>query len=130
VDDGNEMRSFSTGRPVWDVAYAKSGLHVLSGGESAAATLWDLSQGSALGTLEHPVGHIRSVALSPDGALAATGGDRLYPKIHLWDLGTGRVLHIYDGHTDAIIDLIFTPSGTHLLSCSDDGTMRLWQQPR
>jgi WD40 repeat protein len=64
----------------------------------------------------------RSVALSPDGGVAAVGANKtvtLYP-------GTGRKpLGQLTGHVGAVNALSFAPDGT-LLSAGKDGTVRLW----
>jgi WD40 repeat protein len=130
VDDRSEMRSFRHGTPVFDLAYSANGLHVISAGRGNTATVWDLRSGRALGRLDHPTGWITAVAISPSGRIAATGGNQYCPHIHIWDLATGRLLLVLTGHEDTVRDLEFTPDGSRLLSCSDDGTMRLWQLPQ
>lgn len=93
--------------------------------------------------LEGHTGPVGSVAISPDGTLAASGGSRRlafeitganryisYPavdfSIRLWDLGTGQERNRLEGHTDSVWDVAFSPDGKTLLSASADHTLILW----
>lgn len=67
---------------------------------------------------------IESVAFSPDGRLAVSGGwDR---GVVLWDVETGREVRRFSGHSDSVSSVAFSPDGTHVLSGSWDRTLRLW----
>ncbi len=58
---------------------------------------------------------IRTVAVSPDGKLAASGGaDR---TVRLWDVQTGMVMRTLSGHSGTVFSLLFV-SDTELLSGS------------
>lgn len=56
-----------------------------------------------------------------DAALATGTKDGL---IRLWDMRTGEVVRVLEGHMDAITSLKF--DATTIISGSLDGTMRLW----
>ena len=49
----------------------------------AVVRAWDLETGTALGTYDWEIRLVRSVAVSPDGLLAAAGGHRHFV---VWDL--------------------------------------------
>ncbi len=75
-------------------------------------------------------GHSRgvtSVALSPNGQIAASGG--LDNTIRVWNLTTGECLHTLTDHTNAVNGLAISPNGQTLGSCGDDHTVRLWNLP-
>lgn len=46
--------------------------------------------------------------------------------IRLWDVESGALLRILDGHTHGVDALEFSPNGQMLASATYDGTLRLW----
>jgi WD40 repeat protein len=71
----------------------------------------------------HPGGVSRAV-FSPDGKLALTGS--LDRTARLWDVETGKQLHILAGHTTDVRNVVFSPDGKLVLTGSSDNTARLW----
>ena len=67
---------------------------------------------------------MQSIAISPDGKLAAIG--EVSGEIKLWDLATLKDPKTLAGHTAAVSDLRFLPDGSKLVSGSQDKTIRLW----
>jgi uncharacterized caspase-like protein len=82
-------------------------------------------------------GHVNtaSLALSSDGNFIAAGpGQRATSSgdigqesgIHIWDVKSGKLLHILRGHEGNVYALAFTADGQWLASGSLDGTIRYW----
>ena len=46
--------------------------------------------------------------------------------IVLLDAATGTRVHTFEGHTDSVNAVVVTRSGKHIVSGSDDGTIKVW----
>jgi glucose repression regulatory protein TUP1 len=65
-----------------------------------------------------------SVAISPNGRYVAAGTEDSF--VHIWDLGTTRLIERLSGHTDSVYSVAFTPDGKGLVSGSLDKTLKYW----
>jgi len=68
--------------------------------------------------------YVRSVAISPDGKLIASGF--LYEGIKLWEVDSGLPLRALRGHTASVNSISFSPDSQCLASGSRDCTIKLW----
>lgn len=68
---------------------------------------------------------VYSIAFSPDGRRAVTGGEAA--TLRLWDLGPGTFVELKDGgHTDRVLDARFSPDGKTVITTSRDTSGKLW----
>jgi len=74
--------------------------------------------------LEGHRGDVKSVATSPSGASAITGG--MDGPVRLWDLRNGHAIGVLGHHDARVPGLALTPDGRCALSASIDDTVRLW----
>ncbi len=64
------------------------------------------------------------VEFSPDGTgLASTTLDA---RAQLWDVATGKVRYLLEGHRDPANVIHFSPNGKRVITASTDGTARIW----
>lgn len=103
------------------------GLRVLTVGSYQRAILWHVDDGR----VEHEWNTVAdgsggyAAAFTPDGTRLALTSDR--QSIRILDVATGDELGRWIAHDSYVRDLAFTPDGKALVSCSDDGTVCVWQ---
>ncbi|KAJ1305719.1 hypothetical protein OPQ81_010453 [Rhizoctonia solani] len=110
---------------VWSVDYSPDGSLIASASFDGTVRIWSTHdwqmKGNPLGLHD---GRVFSVAFSPNGSILAAGFKSM---IHLWDPFTGRMIgETLLGHTADVNTLAFLPDGIHLISGSDDRTIRIW----
>jgi WD40 repeat protein len=71
-------------RPFTGTAFHPSGQWLATSSNDATVRIWDAERWKPARTFTWKVGKVKSVAYSPDGTLAAAGGDR--GKIVVWDV--------------------------------------------
>ncbi|WP_016951972.1 NB-ARC domain-containing protein [Anabaena sp. PCC 7108] len=70
------------------------------------------------------LGNILAAAFSPDGQLLATCDTDCH--IRVWEVKTGKLLLICQGHTNWVRFVVFSPDGEILASCGADQNVKLW----
>ncbi|TFK35295.1 hypothetical protein BDQ12DRAFT_572061, partial [Crucibulum laeve] len=123
------------------VSFSADGRHIVSGSDDQTIRLWNAETQQPIG--EPLCGHeysVRSVSFSADGRRIVSGS---YDQtIRLWDAETqqhiGEPLRAHEnwplrGHNNSVNSVAFSADGRHIVSGSDDQTVRLWdaetQQP-
>lgn len=110
------------------------GTKVLTGGIHSAR-LWDAKTSLLLRTFEStlttpafgPVSP-NSVAFSPDGSQVLGGFPAVDNVLRLWDATTGQLLRTFEGSTDRLDAVAFSPDGARVFARSLDNTARLWDK--
>jgi WD40 repeat protein len=144
---GRPERSIAAHAPpavIHALAWDAPGKRIVTAGSDRSAKLWDAETGKLIRTFAgfdektNPNGHrgaIYAVALSPDGALLATGGADRAAK--LWLVADGEFLRDFSwrpglaAHPGALNGVHFTPDGKNLLSAGSApngrGALAVWQ---
>ena len=60
----------------------------------------------------------------PMGAQVLSGSED--KTVKLWDAASGELLRTFEGHSDAVTSVAFSPDGRQVLSGSHDNTVKLW----
>ena len=127
LSTGKEIRTFGD-KTVDAIAFSHDGKHALSGEMNPMyplsrrpghVALWDVEKGKEIWSI--PV-TAWSVAVSPDGRYALTGG--FGTKMLLLDISTGKVIREFN-IKDAL-SVNFSPDGRYALSGGLDGVIKFW----
>lgn len=69
---------------------------------------------------------VYAIAVSPDGALLASGGGD--DVAVLWDVATMKPLATLRGHTDSVVAVAWSYTGSMLATAGLDSTVRVWDR--
>src|SRR5262249_32595872 len=128
------------------VVYSPDGRTIAAATGQGLIHLWETAT-HLQRALINPAGNVTSMAFSNDGRfLAVVDGRRFgwvpapgqgkenlkwgehkhWDEIRVWDLATGKEIHRFGKHRDAIASIAFSPDGKLLASGSYDTTVLLW----
>jgi WD40 repeat protein len=116
ADSGQQLKTITCGQ-VHNLVLVPKSNQVAVGHDQF--TRYDLTSGEEVGSLNHGDMPVESVAVSADGAKAATG--TFGGEMRVWDLKTGKELARYTAHAGACWWLDFAPDGKHLVSGGGGG---------
>lgn len=109
------------------VGFSKDGAQTYSGACDGKLTWWETASASPkpLRSIEAHKGWIRSLEVSPDGKLIATGGND--NMVRLWNAGDGKLIRELPGHARHVYSVAFHPAGQFLLSGDLVGVLQQWE---
>lgn len=111
---------------VWGVALNSEATRAASGAADFTGKVWDAVTGEELHSFQH--NHIvKSVDFSKNSSLMVTGSNE--KLVRIFDLNKPEASpEIFSGHTAGIRHVLFFRNDTHLVSCADDKTLRVWDR--
>jgi WD40 repeat protein len=138
VETGKALRTIAGGGSVlYGVRYTPDGKHlVAAAGTRPEVAVFDAKTLKEVRKFDRHADAVYAAAVSPDGKRALSAGGRVAASavagakdysVRLWDIETGKELQRFDGHTNSVHGLVFTPDGKHAISGSNDGTVRMWK---
>jgi WD40 repeat protein len=133
VQDGRERHKIEVPEGVGRMALSPDGKRVLYGGwtrKTEGSTtpdvyqlrLCDTETGKEIARLPDVRDMVDSVAFSPDGRRALSGGNT---HAYLWDANTRKLLHTFDGLQNHTYAVAFSPDGTRGLAVSGNNVVVL-----
>jgi len=123
-ETGDPIRSLSGhAEGTWAVGFDPLGRFVASVGTDRTIRLWGSGRGFETRSFEER-DTWRSVQVSPDGRILATGNNN--GPVQLRDVSSGRLLRSLGGHEGGTWDLDFHPRGGPLVTGGFDGAIRSW----
>jgi len=123
VKSGKAAHTFQENQ-VWSAAFSPDASKFLMGGESIVK-LFDANNGKEISTFNGHSGRVYSVAFSPNGKEALSGGHD--GTIKMWNIESGVETHTFKAHSDVVSSLAFSPNGNQVISGSYDKTLKLWE---
>jgi WD40 repeat protein len=114
-----------TEHDVFSLSLSLDGKSVLTGSYyNEAASVWDLTTGQRLLSLDQHPDAVRAVAFAPGGRRVLAGFRD--GSLVVWNLGSGEPSTHLRAHEAAVLDVAVTADGRHALSTARDGSLILW----
>lgn len=104
------------------VAFMEGGARLASGGHDGLARLWNTQSGEELAVFRGHKGNISSITVIPGRVITGSMDN----TVRIWDAGSGEEVLSLRHHTGAVTFVGATPDGRAVVSCSDDGSVRVW----
>ena len=96
--------------------------HIVSSSIDRTIKIWDSYSKKELRTIKTQ-SYCKCITVNSDGLQIAGGDSNL---IKVWETNTGKELAILEGHRASVNALSFSPDDKKIASCSDDGTVKIW----
>ena len=111
------------GHAVTSLAYCLDPNQILTGSRDGSIRRWNRKEQKVLLRWIPHAGHVRRMAVSPDGKWVLSYGRGVVAETRL---ETGRPRLKWDRHEEAVRAVAFMPGGRRVVSGSSDGTLRAW----
>ncbi|MHB8629105.1 MAG: nSTAND1 domain-containing NTPase [Aggregatilineales bacterium] len=127
VQTGQELQQYKGHTAsVNSAVFSADGHFVLTASQDGTVILFERQTGTVIHTYTTQAGErLNSAALSPDGRLIAAGGYK--EVVYVWDAEFGRLLYTFEGHSDEVKRVAFSPDGKYIASASADLRAIVWK---
>jgi len=112
---------------VWDVGFSHNGRMLASASKDGTAIIWSIGSDRLVTRMHTLTGHEDALAFlswSPsDEHLLTCSSDR---TVRLWEVSSGRCLHVFRKHTDQVTAAAWMPDGKRIVSGGLDKHIFMW----
>jgi ribosome assembly protein SQT1 len=95
------------------------------GAYDGAIVVYDPVSGAKIQELEGP-SDVEFLCFHPKGGSVLLAGSAEDGTVWMYHLPTSKCMQVFVGHESGVTAGVFTPDGRWALSCSSDGTLRIW----
>ncbi|MGJ8696154.1 MAG: WD40 repeat domain-containing protein [Verrucomicrobiaceae bacterium] len=126
LESGEELQRYSkdAAYDVWGVAVLPGEKEIVAAGGGGHVVRYDLETGKELMSYKHEETAYR-VDVHPNGKWMVVGDSK--GLIKLWEIGTGKMLRDFEGHTKDVYTVVFDGTGDFVISGSEDGKVKRWE---
>ncbi len=120
----------AAGTRIRATAFSPDGSLLAAADDAGTLLLYDTISWTATQVPASELGSVSSLAFSPDGSLLAVGSYFTPLRagvVSCMSLAQARALWMRPVHTRQVENVVFSPDGRFIVSCSQDGTARLWE---
>ncbi|MGC2754790.1 MAG: hypothetical protein WCA40_20685, partial [Candidatus Acidiferrum sp.] len=97
------------------LSFSADGKILAAGKDFGRLVLWEVQEKRFLQAMDTKQGQVKSVAVSPDGKVVASGGNQDGDSVKLWDLASGKELWKFTQANGEINQLLFVAEGKKLI---------------
>jgi WD40 repeat protein len=108
------------------IALLPDGKRAVTANYDFLVRLLDVESMKELKQLAGHTGGLLSLAVSADGKLALTGGGQKERTARLWDLASGKLVHVFGDHQERVLGVALSPDGRTAATTCWDQRLRLW----
>lgn len=108
------------------LAISPDGKTIAGGSRDKSIHLWNLQDGTPIGTWTAHRAPVTALAFSPDGSLLASGGGYGDNSVKLWNPQDGQLKSELGRHGAMVGDLAFSPEGNLLASGGHETVTKVW----
>ena len=105
------------------LTFAGDGTFLVTG-TATGVHFWEAATGVHQATLRNRDVLVKSMAISPDGAILATG--LVSGEVEIWDVSARRFLFHFEAHKRVVESVAFSPDNSLLATGGKDAVVKLW----